>query len=115
MEILILGGTGVIGKEVVNILKVKGFNKITVTSRDRSGVFENIKYVKGDAQDLVFLKSILTINKWAAIVDFMSYTTISFSKRAKQLLEATDQYIFISSSRGYADSKVPLTENSSTS
>ncbi len=112
MKILILGGTGVIGSYLVNILKKKGFDEITVTSRTRFGVFENIKYVKGDAQDLIFLKSILALNKWTAIIDFMNYSTLSFNKRAKQLLEATDQYIFISSSRVYADSKVPLTEKS---
>jgi hypothetical protein len=43
----------------------------------------------------------------------MIYTTQSFKERVNFLLDATSQYVFFSSSRVYADSEIPITEDSS--
>lgn len=42
----------------------------------------------------------------------MSYSTAQFSKRYEAILSSTDQYIFLSSARVYAQSDKPLTEGS---
>ena len=111
MKILVLGGTGAMGVDLVKILGKRG-EDVTVTSRsERRSEFGNVKYVKGDAHNIAFLKSLLT-EKYDAIVDFMVYNTEEFKERRDLFLGSTDQYLFLSSSRVYADSKTPITENS---
>ena len=111
MKILVLGGTGAMGVDLVKILAECGEN-VTVTSRlERKSEFDNVRYVKGDAHDTVFLKSLL-IGNYDAIVDFMIYSTEEFKLRRDLLLNSTKQYLFLSSSRIYADSKTPITEDS---
>ncbi len=111
MKILVLGGTGAMGVDLVKILGERGDN-VTVTSRsDRKTEFNNVKYVKGDAHDTAFLKLLLA-EKYDAIVDFMVYNTEEFKSRCDLLLCSTNQYLFLSSSRVYADSKTPITEDS---
>ena len=111
MKILVLGGTGAMGVGLVRILGERG-EEIIVTSRfDRESELINIKYVKGNAHDTAFLQSLLT-KKYDAIVDFMVYNTEEFKVKRDLLLGATNQYIFLSSSRVYADSKTSITEES---
>ena len=111
MKILVLGGTGAMGVDLVKILGERG-EDVTVTSRsERKSEFNNVKYVKGDAHDTAFLQSLLA-EKYDAIVDFMVYNTEEFKSRRDLLLNATNQYIFLSSSRVYADSETPITEDS---
>lgn len=58
MEVLILGGTGAMGVHLIECLTRKG-GHVTVTSRkDRKNV-KNVTYVKGDAHDVNFLKTLL--------------------------------------------------------
>lgn len=111
MKILILGGTGAMGVDLVRILAERG-ESVTVTSRlERKSEFDNVKYVKGDAHDVAFLQSVF-VEKFDAIVDFMVYNTEEFRARRDMLLESAKQYLFLSSSRVYADSKTPITEDS---
>ena len=42
----------------------------------------------------------------------MVYTTAGFKERVNYLLDATTQYVFLSSARVYADSEQPITETS---
>lgn len=110
MKVLILGGTGAMGVHLVGLI-AKQASRVVVTSRSRSGQDGNIEYVTGNAQDEGFLNNLLK-QHWDVIIDFMVYSTPSFQERYKQLLNATGQYIYLSSSRVYAESKQPLTENS---
>ena len=111
MKILVLGGTGAMGVDLVKILGERGEN-VTVTSRsERKSEFDNVKYVKGNAHNTAFLKSVLA-EKYDAIVDFMVYNTKEFKERRDLLLGSTNQYLFLSSSRVYADSEKPITEDS---
>lgn len=110
-RILILGGTGAMGKHVIDLLQINGYDCL-VTSRSRHPDTENIKYMVGNAHDDIFLEKILSIQKWDAIIDFMSYSTLEFEKRVNKLLLATNQYVFLSSSRVYAESDKPITEDS---
>ncbi len=99
------------GVDLVKILGERGEN-VTVTSRtDRKSQFSDVKYVKGDAHDTAFLKSLLS-EEYDVIVDFMVYNTEEFKSRRDLFFNATDQYLFLSSSRVYAESKTPITEES---
>ena len=110
MKILVLGGTGAMGKYLVDILVHDGA-EVIVTSRSRDGFQGSVRYVQGDAQQIEFLEEIL-YEKWDVIVDFMNYQTTVFADRVNLLLKATSHYVFLSSARVYASSKNPLEENS---
>lgn len=111
MNILILGGTGAIGRALIDLLKSTSWN-VLVTSRNVRENENNIRYIKGNAHEGEFLKQCLEIEHWNAIVDFMAYSTKEFSEKVDLFLNKTDQYFFLSSSRVYAESNIPTTENS---
>ena len=98
------------GAHLGQILARRG-DKVTITSRAPRAPSANIEYILGNAKDELFLKSILN-RRWDAIVDFMVYTTPAFTQRAPTLLSATDQYIYLSSARVYAESSHPIVEES---
>lgn len=100
MKVLVLGGTGAMGADLVRILHKKS-QDVYVTSRSEHND-NDIHYIVGDAQNDVFLKNVLE-QKYDVIVDFMNYSTEKFKSRLNLLLESTNQYIFFSSSRVYAD------------
>lgn len=110
MKILVLGGTGAMGMHLVKLLAVDGHSVFVTTRRNREdeGV---IKYISGNAHDNEFLKSLLA-QQFDCIVDFMVYSTDEFFNRVSLLLNSCGQYIYLSSSRVYADSKTPITEES---
>lgn len=110
MKILILGGTGAMGKHLVNLLRDSG-DDVVITTRANRESFRNISYIVGNARDDKFLDSILK-GGWDVIIDFMVYTTAGFKKRIDLLLESTSQYVFLSSARVYADSNTPIKEAS---
>ena len=112
MKILVLGGTGAMGVDLVRILGERGEN-VTVTSRtERKSEFSNVKYVMGDAHSTAFLNTLL-VDEYDAIVDFMAYNTEEFKSRREMLLGTTNHYFFLSSSRVYADSKGFINEGTS--
>lgn len=110
MEILILGGTGAMGVPLVEILKREG-HEIYVTSRKQMTSRDNLHYIQGNAKDPDFFVSLLN-RKYDVIIDFMVYGTDELERRLPELLSHTDQYCFFSSSRVYAESKQPITEES---
>ena len=110
MKILVLGGTGAMGKPLVRIL-AENENQVFVTTRSIIKDSDSVKYIQGDAHDDVFLSQLLK-EKFDVIVDFMVYDTLSFHNRVVKLLGSTNQYLFFSSSRVYADSRTPLKEDS---
>lgn len=113
MRILILGGTGVMGRPLVELLSSE-YQKydIYVTSRKkRVSKKLNIHYLQGDAHDQVFLSSVLE-EKFDAIIDFMHYRTDELENHVDKLLDSTEQYLFFSSSRVYAHSEYSLIEES---
>lgn len=102
MKILVLGGTGAIGSYLIKLLSLNG-HQVVVTSRSsRETEDSNVTFVKGNAKDLDFLHELLK-NKWDAIVDFMSYKTAEFQTNITCLLQSTEQYLFLSSARVFAD------------
>lgn len=111
MNILVLGGTGAMGVHLVELLSQRG-DAVSVTSRRKRQSRKNVTYVQGDAHDEGFLQTLLIGRHWDAIVDFMVYKTDEFLHRMPLLLASTAQYVFLSSSRVYADSAEPITEDS---
>lgn len=104
MRVLILGGTGAIGSFLVDYL-ADTENEVFVTSRRDRKDYKNIHYLKGNAHDQTFILPILE-KRWDAIVDFMVYDSEEFAKALPALCEATNQYVFLSSARVFADSAI---------
>lgn len=98
------------GVHLVRILADAGHDVYVTTRKKRSNT-RNIIYLSGNAHSGEFLDQLLK-SHWDAVVDFMVYSTAEFQNRIKQLLNAAEQYIYLSSSRVYADSVVPITEES---
>jgi len=109
MKILILGGTGAMGRHLVNLLSNTN-NDVYVTSRKYRQNVGNIQYIQGNAQDINFMTNVLE-NKYDVIIDFMVYNTFDFQSRMDLLLNSTKQYVFLSSARVYASSEEPINEN----
>jgi nucleoside-diphosphate-sugar epimerase len=113
MEILVLGGTGAMGEPIVEILANRNNHVIVTTRQDKKSNNKNIEFIQGNAHDLNFVHKVLNRN-YDAIVDFMIYKPDEFSAFSKLYMENTKQYVFLSSSRVYANSpENRITESSS--
>lgn len=110
MHILVLGGTGAMGIPLVKLLSKE--NIVYVTSRKPHESTGSVKYLRGDAKKKDFLVSVLSIHRWDAVVDFMVRSEKELKACLPLFLESTEQYVFISSARVYAESGVPITEQS---
>ena len=111
MKILVLGGTGAMGIYLVNLLVSDG-HTVSVTTRKQLSSNFGVNYIEGNAHDIIFLKSILS-DGYDIIVDFMVYwSPAEFNDKMSLLLNSTGQYVFLSSSRVYACSNSPITEDS---
>ena len=112
MKILVLGGTGAIGRPTVKKLSDKEHAVYVTSRKEHNSEDENIRYLHGNAYEDDFLKQILNETHYDVIVDFMNYRTKVFSQRVDMLLNSTEHYIFLSSGRVYADSGNEITEDS---
>jgi len=112
MKILLLGGTGAMGKHLTEIL-LEEDNQVFVTTRSkRPPLHPHLTYLQGNAKEESFIAETLQLGPWDAIVDFMIYNTQEFQNHYKALLSATNHYLFLSSSRVYAESNLPIQEDS---
>ena len=110
-KVLVLGGTGVMGSYLIPRLLKLGFMVDTVSLDNKQSQNPKLRYFIGNAKDLNYLKELVK-NDYDAIVDFMIYSTPEFFERCKFFLENTQHYIYLSSYRVYADSRLPITEDS---
>lgn len=110
MKVLVLGGTGAMGVHAIQFLAEAGHEVIVTSRRDHTSHDSRLTYVKGDAKQPEFLDGLLN-QHWDAIIDFMIWSTDQFHERVDGFLKSTDQYVFLSSYRVYADSPV-ITEDS---
>lgn len=107
MKILVLGGTGAMGTPLVEILADRN-NDVYVTTRSkREASGKNVNYITGNAHENDFISSLLK-QKFDVVIDFMSYTSQEFEERMDLFLNSTNQYIFFSSARVYADNEGKL-------
>lgn len=103
MKILVLGGTGAMGAPVVQVLADRNNHIIVTTRQNKKSQDKNIQFVQGDAHNLDFVRGLLD-KPYDAVIDFMIYTPDEFLVFSKLYMEKTQQYVFLSSARVYADS-----------
>lgn len=113
MNVLLLGGTGAMGSILVSMLSENPSVDVYVTTRQKYNDNNNgIVYIEGNAHKDAFLQNVLEQREYECIVDFMVYSTNEFKNRINYILSKTNQYIFISSSRVYSESKDAIVESS---
>jgi len=103
---LLVGGTGAIGVYLQAELLLRGFIVDVTTRSSRRSTNSKLRYIKGDAHEVVFLNTVLDTGKYDVIVDFMVYSTTEFNTRAEGILSRCKHYIFLSSYRVYADASI---------
>lgn len=110
MRILVIGGSGTMGKPLVELLSKD--NDVTVVCRKQTEEREGVDYCYGNANDISFLKSILNCI-YDCVVDFCWCSSAQFEAKCNILLNATAQYICLSSAAVVADGNIPLDEMAS--
>lgn len=109
-KILVLGGTGAMGRYLVPELLKMGYQTDVVTLDNVISNNPMLKYIKADINTVGVLDSLLK-NEYDGIVDFMTYETAKFKNIYRKFLDNTGHYIFLSTCRVFADAP-PITENS---
>lgn len=109
-KILVIGGTGTMGKPLVQELLASGGYKISVVCRKHINDDSRIDYYYGDAKDPSFMNIVLQQN-YDSIIDFCLYSSKEFSERYMQLLSATNQYVCLSTVQVCSDFEGPKSEN----
>ena len=111
MNILLIGGTGVLSGAVTNEALKKGI-KVTMINRGHRVIPEGVELIKADMNDLALIGSELGDRHFDAIADFLCYTPEQSKRSYTFYSQYADQYFYISSMAVY-DKTVPgpLTED----
>lgn len=109
-KVLLIAGGGTLGRYTAKELLNKGSAVDVICLEDYTSNNPNLCYYKAKA-DLNYLTEFLKDKYYDGIVNFIHYYVPEMYKPVHKLLTSkTDQLIFLSSYRVYAESKQPLTE-----
>lgn len=102
MNVLIIGGTGILSKAVVDECVANNYN-VTMVNRGRRTLFLNDKVtlIKCDINDTAVLEAKLNDKHYDCVVDFLVYNKNQLNRSLDVLTKYADQYIFISSTSVY--------------
>ena len=105
MDLLILGGTGFLGRHLVEAALGYG-HRPTLFNRGlhEPELFPEVEKIEGD-RDLDL--SPLLERRWDAVIDTCGYVPRVLRASARQLAEAVDHYTFVSSISVYSDAITP--------
>ena len=116
-NVLVIGGTGNMGRPLVKYLLAGGCS-VSVVCRRKVGDDDEKdlarsggKYLYGDAKNMKFMREVLN-RYFDAIVDFCIYSSDEFHDRMDMFLDKTDQHVCLSTAAVYADIPTPKTESS---
>lgn len=109
-KVLLIAGGGTLGRYTAKELLSKDCEVDVICLEDNISDNSNLRYYKANA-DLKYLTKFLKDNYYDGIVNFIHYTSVDAYKPVHKLLcSKTDQLIFLSSYRVYADLQHPITE-----
>lgn len=114
MNVLIIGATGTMGEPLVKLLDAEGDHVVAIArKKSRYTDFgDSVEFYVGNAYEKDFIGGVLRKYHYDAIVDFMWRDYKNFTSWFDEMCEATDQYIVLSTSGVYANSKDYITEDS---
>jgi 2'-hydroxyisoflavone reductase len=105
MDVLILGGTGFLGRHLVEAALGYG-HRVTLFNRGlrEPGLFPEVETIRGDREaDLSALRG----RSWDAAIDTCGYVPRLVRASARLLADAVDHYTFVSSISVYPDDITP--------
>ena len=108
MKLLVLGGTGFLGRALVETALERG-HEVTLFNRGRTNpeLFPEAEKVRGDrASDP------LPTGQWDAAIDTSGYFPPVVRRSAEALADSVGRYVFVSSISAYADLSTGPTEDS---
>jgi nucleoside-diphosphate-sugar epimerase len=101
MELLILGGTGIISTACVELAASRGIG-VTVLNRSRRGPPRaGVTQVTADVGRPGEVAAVLGGRTWDAVVDFLSFTPEDIERRIALFRSRAAQYLFVSSASAY--------------
>lgn len=105
MDLLILGGTLFVGRDVVDVALARG-HRVTLFHRGRTnpGLFPDVEHLIGDRDGGL---DVLDGRRWDAVVDTSGYLPRVVRASVERLAGAASHYTFISSISVYAEPYVP--------
>lgn len=110
MKVLILGGTGAMGRPLVKYLSENKENKVYVISRRAQFSYEsNVCYIQGNAFDNAFFHEIIR-KGYDVIIDFMIWNPKILKQRLKLIFDNCHQYIATGTSSEYIGTDELITE-----
>ena len=113
MKVLVLGGTGFVGRSVVEECLRQGWTTATFNRGLSAPDVAGVKILRGDRHDLAAVASLADSGPWDAVVDCSGYVPRNVLEVSRLLSPATSRYVFVSTVSAYAGWPVePLTEDS---
>ena len=110
-HVLLIGGAGTLGGYATTELLTMGYHVDCIDPSARTSYNRNYTYIQASADD-AHLKELFQKKHYDCIVDFCQYPDWkNYPQRGELLLQNTDQLIFLSSYRVYADCQHPITED----
>ncbi len=100
MNILLIGGTGVLSSAVLKESLNKGYT-VTIINRGNKRCEENVELIKADKNDTKTIASFLSGRHFDVVCDFLCYTKEELAKSFCFYRDYTNQYVFISSCAVY--------------
>ena len=110
-RVLLIAGTGTLGASAYPELVKLGYRADVVSLEDYKSVTPRLEFIRARA-DLDWLKGFFAERgRYAAVVDFIHTPDVELLKRRMDLILAhTDQFVYLSSYRTYADRDRVVTE-----
>ena len=100
MNILIVGGTGVLSSAVTNEAIRKGFF-VTMINRGNRPIPKGVEHIKADIKNQETIEEKLYGRYFDAVMDFLCYTDKQTEKSVNLYSKYTKQYFYISSCAVY--------------
>ena len=110
-KVLVLGATGAMGKYLVPLLAVRGFQVDACALDAMEFHHPNVHMIVGNAMEWSLLAELLK-HRYDGIVDFLIYSTQENALRLPLLASQTGHYLYLSTYRVYDNKEIPIRESS---
>lgn len=111
-RVLLIAGGGTLGTYTYKELLAMGYSVDVICLEDYESSDERLRFFKAYATD-EYLEEMFAKNHYVSIVNFICYRNADDYKKVYPLLiKNTDQLVFVSSYRVYADEEHPIKETS---
>jgi len=111
-KVLLIAGTGTLGASAYPELVALGHHVDVVSLEDYKSVSPSLDFVKASADTAYLAQFFAERGRYDAVVDFIhTPEKAALERRIDLILENTDQFVFLSSYRTYADDGKTVTES----